>query len=478
MEHAHANAQGKFNDRAAVAIDDHDLQSSLGALKRGFVGNRARAVAALPEFEALRTQGAQIKDHTLANLDHYLEMYERAVLARGGVVHWARDGTEACEIIRRICRDVDAKLVTKGKSMVSEEIGLNGVLEADGIEVVETDAGEYIVQLAGEAPSHIVMPTVHKTLPQISELFSEKHKAYGLPKTEDPAELIGQIRTVMRRKFFKADVGITGANFLVAETGSNIIVTNEGNGDLTSTLARVHVVTVGIEKVVPTLNDAMALLRLLARSALGMEFTTYMSLLSGPRLAGDIDGPEQYHVVLIDNGRTRMLDGPFQPMLRCIRCGACMNHCPVYMSVGGHAYNWVYPGPMGAVLTPMIGGHEKGGELPHACTLNGRCQQVCPVKIPLPDMLRRLRHEQWEAGLIATKVRTGLGLWSWMARRPRLYQAVTRLGARVLKLMAQGRGRLSWLPLGSGWTAGRDMPAPQGRTFHEQWRARQKEKRA
>ncbi len=291
-----------FDQRAAAAIADGGLQSSLEGLKRGFVGNRARAVAALPEFEALREEGAAIKEHTLQNLDHYLEIYERAVTARGGKVHWAHDAKEACEIIRTICREADAKLVTKGKSMVSEEIGLNGVLEADGIEVVETDAGEYIVQLAGEAPSHIVMPTVHKTVAQISDLFADKHRALGVPKTQDPAELIGQIRTVMRKKFFTADVGITGANFLIAETGSNIIVTNEGNGDLTSTLARVHVVTVGIEKVVPSVNDAITLLRLLARSALGMDFTTYMSLLGGGKLAGEPDGPEQYHVVLIDNG--------------------------------------------------------------------------------------------------------------------------------------------------------------------------------
>ena len=319
------------------------------------------------------------------------------------------------------------------------------------------------------------MPTVHKTIPQISDLFADKHKALGVPRTEDPAELIGQIRTIMRKKFFTADVGLTGANFLIAETGSNIIVTNEGNGDLTSTMARVHVVTVGIEKVVPSVNDAISLLRLLARSALGIDFTTYMSLLSGPKRAGDIDGPEQYHVILIDNGRSKMLEGPFRPMLRCIRCGACMNHCPVYMNAGGHAYKSVYPGPMGAVLTPMIAGHEMGGELPHACTLNGRCQQVCPVKIPLPDLLRRLRHEQWEAGLISGKVRTGLGLWAWLARRPAFYRGAARVGARMLRIMARGRGRLSWLPLGSGWTGERDMPAPQGKTFQELWRARQKE---
>ncbi|HMN36183.1 MAG TPA: LutB/LldF family L-lactate oxidation iron-sulfur protein [Hyphomicrobium sp.] len=468
MEHS----AGSFETRAIEAIADGDLQSSLAALRRGFVGNRAKAVAAFPDFEALRTQGAAIKDHTLANLDYYLERYERAVTSRGGQVHWARDAAQACAIVREICRRTDAKTVTKGKSMVSEEIGLNAVLEAEGLEVLETDAGEYIVQLAGEAPSHIVMPTVHKTVDQISELFAEKHKEYGLPKTSDPAELIGQIRTVLRKKFFAADIGITGANFLVAETGSNIVVTNEGNGDLTSTLARVHVVTVGIEKVVPTLNDAVTMLRLLARSALGMEFTTYMSLMSGKKLAGDIDGPEEYHVVLVDNGRTKMLEGPYQPMLRCIRCGACMNHCPVYMSVGGHAYNWVYPGPMGAVLTPMIAGHEKGGELPHACTLNGRCQQVCPVKIPIPEMLRRLRHDQWEAGMISTKVRSGLGVWSWVVRKPRLYNLLARVAVRVMHAMGGKRGRIGSLPLGKGWTGARDMPAPQGKTFHEIWKQR------
>lgn len=467
------SAGGYFDDRAAGAIRDAGLQSSLKALQQGFVGNRRRAVEAFPDFEGLRSAGQAIRDHTLEHLDYYLEKYEAEVVRRGGQVHWARDAAEAREIILGLCARAGARLVTKGKSMVSEEIGLNDALEKAGLEVLETDAGEYIVQLAHEAPSHIVMPTVHKTIPEISDLFLEKHRRFGFDKrTEDPAELIGQIRSIMREKFFSADIGITGANFIVAETGSNIIVTNEGNGDLTSTLARVHIVTTGIEKVVPTLDDAVVLLRLLARSALGMEFTTYMTLMSGKRLAGDIDGPEEYHVVLIDNGRSKMLSGAFRPMLRCIRCGACMNHCPVYMSVGGHAYDWVYPGPMGAVLTPMIAGHERGGELPHACTLNGRCQQVCPVKIPLPDLLRRLRHEQWEAGLIAQRARIGLKLWAFAARRPRLYHWLTGPAMRLLSAFAGRRRRLEWLPLGAGWTGGRDMPAPQGKTFHDLWRAR------
>lgn len=465
-----------FHERAAQAVADANLQHSIGSLKNGFVAARARAVAALPNFEAMREAGAAIKDHTLAHLDFYLERYEAEVTKRGGHVHWARNADDACRIVREICTRIGAKTVTKGKSMVSEEIGLNAALEADGMEVVETDAGEYIVQLAKETPSHIVMPTIHKTMDEIADLFQEHHRTKGFPaRTDDAVALIGQVRTVLRGKYFEADVGITGANFLVAETGANVIVTNEGNGDLTSALARVHIVTAGIEKVVPTLNDTAVLLRLLARSALGMEITSYTTFTSGPRRPGDLDGPEEYHVILVDNGRTEMLAGPYRPMLRCIRCGACMNHCPVYLSVGGHAYDSVYPGPMGSVLTPMISGHEKAQELPHACTLNGRCQQVCPVNIPLPDMLRRLRHDQWEAGFISAKVRSGIGLWAWLATRPALYHWVMRFGAATMRMLAGSRGSFRRLPLAGGWTSGRDMPAPQGTTFHAAWARRKRQ---
>ncbi len=468
--------RSSFHARAVDALADANFQHSISSLKGGFVAARARAVAALPNFEGMREAGRAIKDHTLANLDFYLERYEAEVTRQGGHVHWAEDATEACRIVREICARAGAKTVTKGKSMVSEEIGLNAALEADGLEVIETDAGEYIVQLAKEEPSHIVMPTIHKTMDEIADLFQEHHRAKGFPeRTCDAVDLIGQVRSVLRGKYFAADVGITGANFLVAETGSNVIVTNEGNGDLTSTLARVHIVTAGIEKVVPTLNDTAVLLRLLARSALGMEITSYTTFSSGPRRPGDLDGPEEYHVILVDNGRTNMLAGPYRPMLRCIRCGACLNHCPVYLSVGGHAYNSVYPGPMGSVLTPMIAGHEKAEELPHACTLNGRCQQVCPVDIPLPDMLRRLRHDQWEAGFISAKVRWGIGVWAWLATRPALYHALTRFGMAVMGLVGRSRGRFSYLPLAGGWTSGRDLPAPQGTTFHAAWARRKRQ---
>jgi len=284
--------------------------------------------------------------------------------------------------------------------------------------------------------------------------------------------MVNEARQVLRGHYFRADVGITGGNFLIAETGSSIIVTNEGNGDLTQTLARVHIVTTGIERVVPTLDDAVTFLRLLARSATGQETETYTTVSTGPRRADDLDGPQEYHVVLVDNGRSKMLGGPFREMLRCIRCGACLNHCPVYTSIGGHAYGWVYPGPMGSVLTPLINGIDKAYDLPNACTLNGRCQTVCPVKIPLPGLLRELRRQQFESGLTPATIRFALKAWALLAKRPRLYHFKMRIGIALLSRFGRHRGALRWLPLAGGWTDSRDLPAPQGRTFQQAWSAR------
>ncbi|HEX6362913.1 MAG TPA: LutB/LldF family L-lactate oxidation iron-sulfur protein, partial [Albitalea sp.] len=419
-------ASDRFRQRAAVALKDVTLQSALGKIgEEGFAAKRARVVALMPEFERLREEGRRIKDHVLDHLDFYLERYEQAVRARGGVVHWARDAAEARAIVASLCRDANAKTVVRGKSMVGEEIDVAGALEDAGIDVVETDLGEYIIQLAHEPPSHIIAPAIHKTKAQVAELFRAAHDAPGAAARprEAVGDLVDEARQVLREKFFRADVGITGANFLIAETGSTLIVTNEGNGDLSATLPRVHIVTAGIERVVPTLEDASTFLRLLARSATGQATETYTSVHTGPRRPGDLDGPEQYHVVLVDNGRTRMLGGEFRDMLRCIRCGACMNHCPVYGAVGGHAYGWVYPGPMGSVLTPLFVGLDRTRDLPNACTLNGRCREVCPVKIPLNDLLRTLRARQFEQRLAPASVRTGLGAWGWLARRPRLYHA-------------------------------------------------------
>ncbi|MGI9333221.1 MAG: lactate utilization protein B, partial [Gammaproteobacteria bacterium] len=342
-------------------------------------------------------------------------------------------------------------------------------LDEAGFDAVETDLGEYIIQLAHEPPSHIIAPAVHKTKEEVSRLFHYHHRQYGFDQPQtDVRALVNEARAVLREKFLSADVGIAGANFLVAETGSSVIVTNEGNGDLTNTLPRMHVVTAGIEKIIPTLDDMSTILRLLARSATGQEAAVYTTLSTGPRRAEDLDGPEEYHVVLLDNGRTQMLGNEFRDMLRCIRCGACMNHCPVYQSVGGHAYGWVYVGPMGAVLTPLMTGLERAGHLPNACTLNGRCQEVCPMKIPLPRMLRSLRARQHGQKLDAPRVRAGLKLWAHFAKRPRAYRVLTGIAIRLLGWLGKGGGRFAYLPFASGWTDARDLPAPQGRTFHDE----------
>lgn len=463
-----------FPARARAGLESPELQVAMGKAKDGFIARRCLAVGNLPEFEALRKAGREIKEHTLSHLDYYLEHFEKQVRASGGVVHWAEDAEQACRIVVDLCRSAGARRVTKGKSMVAEEIGLNEALEAEGLERVETDLGEYIIQLAGEPPSHIIAPAVHKTRDQVSALFHRHHRALGRTEAQNEvAALVDEARDVLRDKFLSADVGITGANFLIAETGSVMLVTNEGNGDLTNTLPRVHVVTAGIEKVVPTLEDASTLLRLLARSATGQEMSVYTTLSTGPRAREDADGPDEFHVVLIDNGRSRMLGNEFRPMLRCIRCGACMNHCPVYSSVGGHAYGWVYVGPMGAVLTPLMLGLEEAGHLPNACTLNGRCVEVCPVDIPLPEMLRALRRRHFEARLGPRRARLGLALWGWVARRPALYRCFADLGVRTLSLLGR-RGRFRRLPLASGWTGARDLPAPTGETFVSAWRRREK----
>jgi len=459
-----------FKQNVRVALHDPQLLRALAGLPTGLVANRAAARARLPEFEDLRDIGRDIKDHTLAHLDLYLEEYERKATAAGAHVHWAATAAEAREIILQICRDADAKVVTKGKSMISEEIGLNAALESAGIEVVETDLGEYLVQIRGETPSHIIAPAIHLTQEQVEADFRRLHK--NLPPDRvltEPAQLVGEARQVLREKFLAADVGITGANFLVAETGSSVIVTNEGNGDLTQSLARVHVVVASIEKVVPTREDVSAILRLLARSATGQEFSTYTTFSTGPRRPDDPDGPHAYHVVILDNGRSEMLGTAFREALRCIRCGACMNHCPVYGAIGGHAYGWVYPGPIGSVLTPSLIGVKQAADLPNASTFCGRCEQVCPMKIPLPKLMRHHREADFELGGPSLPYRIGLRTWAWFAQRPKLYHMAARLAAAALGAFGRRRGAFRRLPFAGDWTRHRDFPAPQGRTFQQLW---------
>jgi L-lactate dehydrogenase complex protein LldF len=459
-----------FKSNVKAALKDMQLQRALSGLPTGLVAQRTAAKAKLPEFEALRDVGRDIKDHTLAHLDLYLEAWEKKATAAGAKVHWAPTAADAREIVAGICREANARLVTKGKSMVSEEIALNAHLEAQGLEVVETDLGEYLVQIRHETPSHIIAPAIHLTEAQIEADFRRQHT--HLPKDrplDEPVKIVSEARDILREKFIKADVGITGANFLIAETGSSIIVTNEGNGDLTQSLAKVHVVVTSIDKVVPTLEDAATLLRLLARSATGQEFSVYTTFSTGPRRPEDADGPEQYHVVVLDNGRSALLDTPFREVLRCIRCGACMNHCPVYGAVGGHAYGWVYPGPIGAVLNPALIGLDEASHLPNASTFCGRCESVCPMKIPLPGLMREWRRREFASGAGSAVGRSALKAWSYLARRPRLYHLATRLGIATLSALGRTRGAFRSLPLAGGWTRHRDLAAPQGRTFQQLW---------
>jgi L-lactate dehydrogenase complex protein LldF len=352
------------------------------------------------------------------------------------VVHWAETAEDARRIVLEICRKAGAKTVNKGKTMISEECWINDWLAENGITPVETDLGEYIIQLRGEAPSHIIAPAVHVTVPEVEAAFRKAHTHLPPERSlSEYSDLLQEARGILRAKYFEAEVGITGANMLIAETGQSVIVTNEGNGDLTQTLPKIHVVITSLEKIVPTLEDAATILRVLARSATGQEMSTYTTLSTGPRRDGDPDGPGEYHVVLLDNGRSGMLGTEFQDMLRCIRCGACMNHCPVYKAVGGHAYGWVYPGPMGAVLTPSLIGVEQGGQLPNASTFCGRCEEVCPMRIPLPKMMRHWREREFEKRLIPATARSGLGL-------------------------ALGRRRALGVP--AGLRSGRAGPAPSG----------------
>ena len=464
-----------FKARVGAKLADVKLQAALKKLQSNFVKGRADRMAEVGNFEALRTHAAAIRDRALANLDVYLEEFEKNATARGAVVHWAETTADVNRIVCVLAQKYAVKQAVKSKSMVSEECALNDALEAAGVEVVETDLGEYILQLAKEPPSHIIAPVIHKGRDEISDLFADKHQ---LPRKTDIGELTLEARQMLRQHFLTADMGISGANFIVAETGSTLIVTNEGNGRMTTTLPRVHVAITGIEKVVPTLEDVSTLLRLLPRSATGQSISNYISFTTGikdgaleggakSKDAQDAFGAEHFHIILLDAGRTKLIGTDMQEMLRCIRCGACMNHCPVYQNVGGHAYGWVYPGPMGSILTPTFVGIENALDLPHASTFCNQCGVVCPVKIPLPDLMRKLREKQVERGLRPWYERAGLNAWSWMAQRPALYALATRIGARFLRWMGGRENLIHNLPLASGWTGGRDMPAPQGKTFRD-----------
>lgn len=463
----------RFLEASHEALGDERLKPALARLKTHFALGRAYAVSRYADFEAMREQGRAIRDYALSHLDTLLETFEKRVTARGGCVHWARDAEEARKIIVEILRAANARSVIKGKSMVSEEIALNPCLKEAGIAPVETDLGEYIVQLRDEPPSHIIAPAFHLSKEDVARTFQRAHITLDPQRPlAERAALVAEAREVLREKFEHADAGITGANFLSAEEGAAVIVTNEGNGDLSRLLPKIHIVLTGIEKVVADLSDVAVLLRLLTRSATGQDISSYVTVMSGARGAEETDGPQQFHVVLLDNGRSRLIGTEAEDVLRCIRCSACLNHCPIYGAVGGHAYGATYPGPIGAALNPALLGISRAHHHPNASTLCGRCAEVCPVKIPLPQIMRHWRAREYAEGLAPKPAVFGLSLWAFAAKRPWLYRLCTALAARALKRLAGNRGNLRSLPAMGGWFVARNFPAPHGKTFHEQWTAR------
>ena len=454
-----------FKERAHVKLHDERLQHNLARMKDKFVGKRRESLTELDDFEGTREAARAIRQRALDDLDVWLELFERNAAERGAKVLFAQTPAEINKLVLDIAARHGVRKIIKSKSMVSEESALDHAVEGAGIAIVETDLGEYILQINDyEPPSHIIGPALHKSMEEVAELFHQKH---GTIKKVDIEALCLEARGVLREHYLTADMGISGGNFFVAETGSVVLVTNEGNATLTTTLPKVHIAISGIEKIVPTLEDIATLMRLLPRSATGQSISNYVDILTGPKGPGEFHGVEHMYFIIVDSGRTEVLGSDVKEALRCIRCGACMNHCPVYQNIGGHSYGWVYPGPIGSILTPMYVGLENALDLPQASTLCNQCGVVCPVKIPLPDLLRKLREKEFSEDLRPWHERTAIRLWAWFARHPGLYGLASRIGVRLLRSLAGPDGMIHKLPLGGGWTWGRDMPAPAGRTFRE-----------
>jgi L-lactate dehydrogenase complex protein LldF len=468
-----------FDQNARAALQDTQLRGALRNLAETFGERRKSAIATVENWEGLRSRARAVKDQTLAHLDRYLAEFAENAEKAGARIHWARDGREACAIVLELLKAREATRVVKSKSMATEEIHLNAALEAEGIFPVETDLGEWIIQLAEETPSHIVVPAIHKTKGQIADLFTEK---VGIEKTDDVDVLTKTARRILRSRFAESEVGISGVNFGVAETGTILILENEGNIRLTTSLPKTHIALMGIEKIIPKFTDLDVFLKLLPRSGTGQRLTTYQSLITGTKHNSTDEGPEEVHIILMDNGRTRMLAHPTtRQSLACIRCGACLNACPVYQAVGGHAYGSVYPGPIGAVITPQLVGIGKTKQLPYASSLCGACREVCPVKIDIPELLLHLRAEiaegTKEPATHKFSEKIAFQLYSFAWSRPVFYKLGTKLSRLMQRFVAKDgkigaqEGFLSKLapPLGA-WTAWRDAPAVAPKSFREIWK--------
>ena len=456
-----------FSDRASAALRDRFLQEALGIATTKFIGLRRESFDGFPQGDALRDQARSIKEATLERLDEHLTRLADNVEAAGGHVHWADTAQEAREIILRLCRDKGVRMAVKSKSMATEEIELNEALERAGVTPVETDLGEYIIQLAHEKPSHIIAPAIHKTKAQVAELISQVAQA---PLAADAEVLTAAARVQLREKFLQADMGITGANFAVAETGTVVLVTNEGNGRMVTSLPRIHVAVMGIDKVIPSMTDLAVFLAILARSATGQKLSVYTTFVRGPRRSTELEGPDELHLILMDNGRSGQIAGPLREALYCLRCGACLNVCPVYRQIGGHAYGHTYPGPIGILLTAMLNGTESVKELAHASSLCGACKDVCPVRIDIPRMLIELRQHIGEEKVAPRTERVVFRVFRRLAMSPAAFALSARIG-RLLQRPFARAGRLRRLPLFLGrWTDARDLPPVAARTFRERWK--------
>ncbi len=460
-------ATGTFPERAEAALRDPRLQEALARATTRFIGLRKTAFADLPDGEALRDRAAAAKAEAMRHLDRYLARFVAAATAAGCTVHAAADAAEAQRIILEIARTRGIRRIVKSKSMATEEIHLNPALEAAGLTVTETDLGEWIIQLAKETPSHIIAPAIHKTKAAVADLFAA---ALGRPVPESIEGMVGVARSLLREAFLTADMGISGVNLAVAETGSIVIVTNEGNGRLVTSLPRIHVAVMGIEKVVPTLEDLITVLKVLPRSATGQRISCYVSFLTGPAGPGEEDGPEELHIILLDNGRSGALGTECEESLSCLRCGACLNVCPVYRQIGGHAYGSVYAGPIGIAITPMLTLHPEARAIAAGSTLCGACHDVCPVRIDIPRMILHRRAEAVEHQDAPAADRLAFRTLALILRHPALYRLAAAAG-RLLQRLFLRDGRIPRLPGPlAAWTAGRDFPPLASRSFQARWR--------
>lgn len=458
-----------FTQAAFVALNDIQLQTALDRGTTRAVNGRIGAMIETSNADALRRQARHARERALNDLPNLLEQLERNINANGGHVLWARNGDEANQLILDLCKANNVKRVTKGKSMVTEESGLNHVLEKHGIEINESDLGEYIIQLAGHTPSHIVFPMLHMTKEATAELLHDK---LGMPLTDNPEEMTRFVRGVMRQKYLEADMGISGVNFAIAETGTIITVENEGNNRLSCSAPRIHVAVMGLEKVLATWSDWVTLAQLLPRSATGQRMTVYTNLMSGPKREGEPDGPELFYLLILDNGRSKIFGSEYAESLACIRCGACLNACPVYQNIGGHAYGWVYPGPIGSIVSPLLLGITAAPKLPYASSLCGACQAACPVEINIPDMLLKLRRDLVEAGDASLGWRIGMKLWRIVMKSPGLYRFGGKFAGLAMRVLAKD-GKINSLPPPlSAWTKNRDFQPFATQSFRERFAKR------